>query len=105
MSTEREARPTVSSRVLGWSVSISFVTGLSIFHVFALLEFGSDGPLYLGGPFVVAPLCVGACAAAVSERGLPIGSRVGLAIGTAVVSLAAVSVGALVYLALRAALT
>lgn len=105
MSTENDARPTVSSRVLGWSICISFFTGLSIFYVFALLEFGSDEPLYLSGPFVVAPVCVGACAAAVTERGTSIGSRVALAIGTAVVSLASVSAGALVYLALKSALT
>lgn len=105
MSTEPDTRPTVSFRVLGWSVCVSFLTGLSIFHVFALLELGPDEPLYLGGPFVLVPACVGAIAAAVTEKGIPIGSRVGLAIGTAGVSLAAVSVGALVYRAVRSGLT
>jgi len=102
---ERDSRPTVPSHVLGWSVSVSFLAGLFVFPMFALLEYGPDRPLYVSGPFLVVPACVGAFAAALAERGAAIGSRIGLAVGTALVSLAAVSVGALVYNAVKAGLT
>ncbi len=104
MSSERDPRPTVPASVLGWSVAVSFVTGLFIFPVFAFLEYGPDMPLYLSGPFLVVPACVGVIAAALTEKGVPIGSRIGLAVGTGLVSLAAVAVGALVYRALAGGL-
>lgn len=104
MSNELGSRPTVPSHVLLWSVCISFFAGLFVFPVFTLLDYGPDRPLYLGGPFLMVPACVGAFAAALSERGTPLGSRVGLAVGAAVVSLAAVSVGALIYRAIDSGL-
>ena len=104
MSNKLDSRPTVPSHVLGWSVGISFFAGLFVFPMLDFLEYGPDRPLYLPGPFLVLPVCVGAFAAALSGRGIPLGSRVGLAAGTAVVSLAAVSVGALVYRAVTSGL-
>lgn len=97
MNSKPDERPTVPSRVLGWTVAVSFVAGLAVFPSFALFEYGPDRALYLAGPFGVFPACVGALAAAFSGSGIPLGSRIGLAIGTAVVSLAAVGTGALAY--------
>lgn len=105
MSTEQDESPTVPTRVLGWSLGASFLAGLAIFPGFAFLEYGSDRLFYFSGPFVAVPLLVGAVAAALSERGIPMGSRVSLALGVALASAAAVGVGGLLYLALRTGAT